>query len=138
MAASVILAKCGTNNRTYGIRVEKRGNDWVSTWAFPIDDGKAKREGFDKTKIKGAFTPVDGYPGCPYCGSNELAQCGCGKMFCYKEDRASAKSENRSERKPERKTEERASDFTIRCPWCGHTSKEIETVESFTVKSGSF
>ena len=47
MAANVLLAKCNAQNKTYGIRVEKRGNDWVSTWAFPIDESKAKREGFE-------------------------------------------------------------------------------------------
>jgi hypothetical protein len=30
---------------------------------FPIDDNKAKREGFDKTQITGAFRSSDGYPG---------------------------------------------------------------------------
>ena len=136
MAASVILAKCGTNNRTYGIRVELRESVWVRTWAFPIDDGKAKREGFDKTKIKGKFPPADGYPGCPYCGTNELIQCGCGKMFCYKASGSHIKSEKKSEKKQEKGSE--SSSTTYRCPWCGFTSSEIETVESFTVKSNSF
>ena len=132
MAASVILAKCGVNNHTFGIRVEKRENDWVSTWAFPIDDGKAKREGFDKMKISGSFQPATGYPGCPHCGANELVQCGCGRMFCYKEGRG--KSESKTEKKPERK----ADHNSFRCPWCDVVIKEIQEVESFTVKSGAY
>ena len=134
MAASVILAKCGKHNKTFGIRIEKRENDWVSTWAFPIDEGKAKREGFDKTKITGAFIPVDGYPGCPYCGSDELVQCGCGKMICYKESR----TYGNPERKTEKKQGHKSDNNSFRCPWCGVVIQEIQTVESFTVKSGGF
>ena len=131
MAATVILAKCGANGKTFGIRVEQRGtsgessrgSDWVSTWAFPIDDNKAKREGFDRNKITGAFRPVDNYPGCPHCGSYELVQCGCGKMFCYKEGRTGGKSETKQE---------------LKCPWCGVVIREFKTVEAFTVKSGGY
>jgi len=126
MAASVILAKCGTHSGTFGIRVEKRENDWVSTWAFRVDDSKARREGFDKTKIKGSFRSVDDYPGCPYCGGGELVQCGCGKMICYKEGGAYGKIE--------RKT----GSNSFRCPWCGVKIEEINEVESFTVKSNKF
>jgi len=134
MAASVILAKCSVHGGTFGIRVEKRETDWVSTWAFPIDDGKARREGFHKTKIKGAFSPTSDYPGCPYCGDNELVQCGCGKMICYSESRVYGSSERMTEKKSERKSKNDAH----RCPWCGNKVGEIEIVESFTVKSGGF
>jgi len=116
MAASVILAKCGVNSGTFGIRVEKRENSWVRTWAFSIDEAKAKREGFDETKIEGSFRSIDGYPGCPYCGDDELVQCGCGKMICYKEGRI----------------------YSFQCPWCGVKIKEISEVESFTAKSGGY
>ena len=139
MAASVILAKCSASNKTYGIRVEMRGSDWVSTWAFPIDDGKAKREGFDRTKIKGTFQPVDGYPGCPYCNAQTLAQCPCGKMICYDISRSSGSSEKKSEEKSERKSElkqQNTAGNMIQCPWCGIKIKEIKEVESFEVKSG--
>ena len=131
MAASVLLAKCGAQDQTYGIRIEKRENDWVSTWAFKIDDKKAKREGFDKTKITGTFNPDPDYPGCPYCGKNELLQCGCGKMFCYKQGSTSGKSETKGESRENRSA-------GIKCPWCGVAIQEIKTVESFTVKSGGF
>ena len=125
MAANVILAKCSVHSGTFGIRVEKRENDWVSTWAFPIDESRAKREGFDKTKVTGSFRAVEGYPGCPYCGTAALVQCGCGKMFCYKESGTSAKSERKAEN-------------SLRCPWCNLVTKEIRDVESFTVKTDRF
>ena len=38
----VAMVKCGKVHRTYGIRLEKNGNnDYVGTWAFPIH-GKSK------------------------------------------------------------------------------------------------
>ena len=35
--ASVILAKCA-QDKLYGIRIEKRDNDWVRTWAFKLKE----------------------------------------------------------------------------------------------------
>jgi transcription elongation factor Elf1 len=143
MAASVMLAKCNTPNQTYGIRVEQRGSDWVSTWAFRIDETKAKREGFHKTKITGTFQPAPEYPGCPYCGGHTLVQCGCGKMFCYNEagtqPNIERKTEERkSEKKSEKKHETKLESTALKCPWCGVAIHEIKTVESFTVKSGGY
>ena len=46
--ASVILAKCA-QDKLYGIRIEKRDNDWVRTWAFKLKEETAEKEGFDKT-----------------------------------------------------------------------------------------
>ena len=122
MEASVILAKCNKHNHTFGIRVEKRENEWVRTWAFPIDEAVAKREGFDRTKIQGALRAVDRYPGCPSCGDYDLVQCGgCKKISCYK-------------------INGRYEGGSFRCHWCGILikAKEIVTVESVTVKSGDF
>ena len=133
MAASVILAKC-EDGRTFGIRVEKRENDWVRTWAFPIDEGKAKREGFDKNTVNGSLQATSGYPGCPYCGTFEFVQCGCGKISCYHESR----TERSVERKPDKKSGNKHDRVSFRCPWCGRVAKEIETVESFHVKSGGY
>ena len=137
MAASVILAKCSVHNKVFGIRVEKRENDWVRTWAFPIDEARAKREGFDKTKIKGSLTAVDGYPGCPYCGTDEFVQCPCDKISCWHESKTEGKSEKRQERKTDTKSHEKIAGG-FRCPWCGRVAKEIENVEAFTVKSEKF
>ena len=83
MEASVILAKCSVHNRTFGIRIEKRNNDWFRTWAFEIDDAKAKREGFDRNTITGSFATDPDYPGCPYCKKHGFVRCNCGKISCY-------------------------------------------------------
>jgi hypothetical protein len=122
MAATVILAKC-EKNKIYGIRVEQQGNEWVSTWAFSIEENKAKREGFDKNTITGAFLPISGYPGCPYCRTFELLQCGCGKMVCYNDAIKNGSTSN-------------SENISFKCPWCGVLLQEIKIVESFTVKAG--
>ena len=127
MEANVILAKCSKNNRTFGIRVEKRENEWVRTWAFPIDEAKAKREGFDRTKINGSLRAVDRYPGCPYCENYSFVKCGCEKVSCYK-----------GSDEPEEKPDNKYKGGSFLCNWCGALSKEIITVESITVKAGDF
>jgi hypothetical protein len=117
MEANVIMAKCPVKgNSSYGIRVEKRGSDWVSTWAFAIDDARASREGFDKSDITGTFAPVDKFPGCPHCGTEGLMQCGCGKLICYEEGREKA--------------------MTLICPWCSEQIGNISMVDSAEVSSG--
>jgi DNA-directed RNA polymerase subunit RPC12/RpoP len=131
MAASIILAKCSKHNHTFGVRVEKRENDWVSTWAFPIDDKKAKREGFDRNEIKGSLLPTADYPGCPYCGEKVLVHCACGKMICYREN-------SQVERKSDKRLESKRAETALHCHWCGTLLKEIQTVDSFTVKSGVY
>ena len=40
--ASVILAKCA-QDKLYGIRIEKRDNDWVRTWAFKLKEETAEK-----------------------------------------------------------------------------------------------
>jgi hypothetical protein len=83
MEANVILAKCEKTGKTFGIRVEKRDNYWVRTWAFPISDKAAKHEGFDDVEISGNFISASGYPGCPHCEARRVIICGCGKLSCY-------------------------------------------------------
>ena len=80
--ASVILAKCASD-KLYGIRIEKRDNDWVRTWAFKIKEEMAEKEGFDKINFTGSFYTDEEYPGCPYCGAKKCFVCGsCGKVSC--------------------------------------------------------
>ena len=87
--ANVILAKCSKTGRTFGIRVEKRDNDWVCTWAFPIDEAKAKREGFNATKITGSLPLLPEYPGCPHCHASDRIYCGsCGKISCWGDNKS--------------------------------------------------
>ena len=113
MEANVILAKCSTHNKPFGIRIEKRNGDWVRTWAFKMDEAKAKREGFDITPIAGSLAAVDNFPGCPYCESFGFVVCGCGKMSCLSSGALSAQ-----------------------CHWCNTHMENIVKAESFKLKGG--
>jgi len=114
MEASVILSKCSIHNRTFGIRIEKRNNDWGRTWAFKIDEEKAKREGFDQTKITGSLDASPDYPGCPYCGERYgFVLCNCGKMSCWTPGKEAGT-----------------------CHWCGVYLNNLVSAESFDVSSG--
>jgi len=106
MQANVILCKCD-HKHTFAIRVEKRGNDWVRTWAFKIDEARAKSEGYDKIKITGSFDAVDKYPGCPYCGDMGFAVCSCGGFNCESGKSAPIDADGTVE---------------LTCNWCGETS----------------
>ena len=115
MEANILLAKCPNAHLMYGIRVEKRENDWVRTWAFKISEKSAIKEGFDKTNIRGTFQEVDEYPGCPYCGCHDIVVCGkCGKISCF----------------PERVDE-------AVCEWCGNKSK-VSIVDTLSASGGQF
>jgi hypothetical protein len=113
--AKVIHMKCAVSRRSYGVTTEYRGNDWVSIWAFPIDDNKPSREQFD-TRIAGSLAPVPEFPGCPHCRADGLLQCGCGKMMCYMNGRE--------------------REMAILCPWCGQRIDNITTVDSLEVGAG--
>lgn len=81
--AVIILSKCGERHKTYGIRAEKKGKDtWIFNWAFPIKDDVAKREGYDKSSVKGNILFSEDYPGCPYCGGSSWTLCSCGHLSC--------------------------------------------------------
>jgi hypothetical protein len=123
-----------------GIRVEKRENDWVSTWAFPIDEGKAKREGFDRNTIRGSLQATPEYPGCPDYGGRDFVQCGgCEKMSCYGGSvNIEKKPEHIQEKRPDQKLRNKYEGTSFRCHWCGVMIEDIERVESFSVKSGIF
>jgi len=110
MKASVALAKCPRSNGLYGMRIEERENDWVRTWAFKISEQKAKHEGYESAKKSGSMKPMPEYPGCPYCGAMDIAQCSCGKLFCW-----------------------RSETNTATCPWCGQKG-EYHTVKSLDVE----
>ena len=122
--AKVILAKCpyarSRGDNLYGMRIQKFGSDWKRTWAFKIDAERAHHEGYDKERTTGTFRPAEQYPGCPYCGSVSLAQCGCGKSFCIK-------------------VEGNMHDGVLRltCPWCGQTG-EYYTTETLSLSGGGF
>lgn len=68
--------------------------------AFPIKEASAKREGYDKTTVKGQIEFTDEYPGCPYCGGHQLTVCSCGHIGCT-----------------------HTSEGVYRCEWCGTTGQ---------------
>lgn len=99
--AVIVLAKCAEGRKTYGLRVEKNGeNQWLVTWAFPIKEDSAKREGYDKTTIQGNIVFTNDFPNCPYCGGRALTVCSCGHLSC-----TIIKNE------------------TFKCEWCGAQGK---------------
>ena len=112
--AVVRIAKCGERHKTYGMRLEKTGYDrWLTTWAFPIKESSAKREGYDKVQVKGDISFADDYPGCPYCGDHGLTLCSCGHLSC---------------------TILRNNIFT--CEWCG-TQGRIGDYSGETITAGT-
>lgn len=100
--------------KAYGMRLEKTGHDrWRTTWAFPIKESSAKREGYDKVQVKGDISFADDYPGCPYCGGHGLTLCSCGHLNC---------------------TILRNNIFT--CEWCG-TQGQIGDYSGETITAGT-
>ena len=98
MEARIALCKCKEGKKAYGVRFEKLGNGWKYTWAFPVKEESAKREGYDETKIIGDIGPDAAYPGCPFCRAKSFVICSCGKLNCNNVNTPNAR-------------------FT--CEWCG-------------------
>lgn len=81
--AKVALCKCRESKRVYGVRFEEDGAAWKYTWAFPIKEDIAKREGYDATTMVGMIHSDEEYPGCPYCGRIGFLVCErCHKISC--------------------------------------------------------
>lgn len=124
--AKVILARCPyaprKSENLFGMRVQKFGGEWKRTWAFKINEESARREGYGSETTSGRFAPIAGYPGCPYCKSFSLAQCACGKSFCFKED---------DER------EFNGGAMRLTCPWCGKAG-EYFMAEKLDLQGGGF
>ncbi|MGN0978148.1 MAG: TerY-C metal binding domain-containing protein [Faecousia sp.] len=83
MEAVILLQRCNQTGRIFGNRVEKRGDDWYKTWAFPISEQQAKKERYDQDTIYGLLYTAEEYPGCPYCGTKSSVICSCGKLSCW-------------------------------------------------------
>ena len=99
--AAVAMCKCKESHKVFSVRYEKVKPDlWKYTWAFPVREDTAKREGYDSTLIKGMIIPEENYPGCPYCGSKYFVVCSCGKLNC-------------------KTPKPNSNEFT--CEWCGMT-----------------
>jgi TerY-C metal binding domain len=106
----VIMSRCRTTGGNFGIRAEvRRESLWIANWAFAISAESSKREGYDRTTIRGEFELEPMYPGCPYCSSSSFFQCSCGRIGCW----------DQSER--------------VTCPWCKESiqvSGRIESLEA--------
>jgi len=113
-AARILLSKCCKHNKMFGIRVERAGNDWIRTWAFPISAASAKREGFDETMITGSLNASPEFPGCPHCGAKNLFKCACGQISCYD-------GQSRS----------------VFCYWCNTKADDLVRSTSFDVGAGA-
>ncbi len=115
MRATVILQKCAYTRKTFGIRVqEMEDGEWYKTWAFPIDEASANREGYDKTRINSMLPALPDYPGCPYCGSKGIFydhNCG-GRISCYNGEEA------------------------VTCPWCNVTYNELGAMTEKAIFTG--
>lgn len=114
--ANVVMAKCKSSKRPFGIRIEKRINNvWYCTWAFKLSEQVGSNEGYGSTMISGRVDVDSEYPGCPYCGGNGWVSCGnCGKLTCYN-----------------------GEGHTFTCTWCGQ-SGELQSAEIFDLSGGGY
>lgn len=111
--AVIVLCNCGQTHKKYGIRTERLNRDhWRFTWAFPVNTAAAKREGYDRTTIRGNLVIDWDYPGCPYCGERGFVICNCGHLSCYLHKNGL---------------------FT--CEWCGNTGVLTDS-RNLTIKAG--
>lgn len=132
---NVILCKCvytrSARDNLFGIRIEKIQGDWMRTWTFKIDEDKARNEGFDKENISGSFGPTDKYPGCPYCGSLGIAQCGgCGTISCI--------DPNREEKLGHVDFYDNQVVIIRNCPNCGEEAEYVLATGDFDMKGGGY
>lgn len=97
--AKIALCRCKEAGKVYGVRMERSGDMWNSTWAFPVDMDQAKREGYDATVRKGMLGMTKEYNGCPYCGMKTFVVCdACKRLNCNI-----------------------VTGETFTCDWCGNT-----------------
>jgi len=117
---TVVLSKCSKLKKLFGMRVEEREKKWFRTWAFPIDESKAKHEGFAANKVSLSETDSS-YPGCPHCKDGGFVRCGsCEKIGCA--GGVTKKGENKA---------------SYTCPWCGNTG-DLEYVDSVDASGGGY
>jgi len=117
--AKIVIARCSKNQKSFGIRIEQRGRDWVRTWAFPLDERKAAREGYSASSSVTLSGADDDYPGCPHCGSGGIVLCGCEKIGCAGGIRSYTDYE----------------EYT--CPWCNEEI-ELQLADSVDVSGGGY
>ena len=116
MEAKVIVMKCGSTRKMFGVRIEKMSDgDWYRTWAFPLNENTVRAEGYDRSTVSGNLYGTKGFPGCPYCGNKYFYQCNCMNSSCWN-----------------------GEDSHIRCPWCNEEGELEQSSEKFTVGTDAF
>lgn len=110
----IVSNRCSRSKQGFGIRFERRNDKlWAATWAFGLKESAAKKEGYDKTRVKGSFVIEPEYPGCPHRRAKSFFLCGkCGHVACYDDESA-----------------------RVVCPWCarsGEIGGAIESLEAGT------
>ena len=82
---AVVLGRCAKRLASYGMRMERQSQStWIATWAFPIREAIAKREGYDRVQLNGSFQTGKEFPGCPHCEAKGFFRCGsCGAIACW-------------------------------------------------------
>lgn len=85
MRADVLLARCGRDSALYGLRIEQRPDAWYATWAFSLDEKRAKGERYDAANVSGLLLVSGEFPGCPRCGVDSFVKCAlCGRFTCWR------------------------------------------------------
>ena len=115
MEANVVLVRCNKNRKIYGTRIQKMSDgDWWRTWSFPVDEKRAKNEGYDQQNIQGNLFATEEFPGCPYCGTKSFVQCNkCRKLSCWNGEKV------------------------LKCEWCGNNMNNITAAtDKFSVSGG--
>ena len=82
--ALAIMAMYEETKMPIGITVDPRQGCYAFTWAFKINPDQTKRDGYDRTNVRGAVMYDPEFNSCPYCGSNQFCICNrCKKVVCY-------------------------------------------------------
>ena len=111
--AKIALCRCKEAKKVYGVRMEKAGEMWYSTWAFPVELSRAKREEYDSTVLIGKLGMTKDYNGCPFCGTKTFIICeSCKKLNCNI-----------------------VKDETFLCEWCGSVGTLV-TYDGTGIASG--
>ena len=104
----IVTGRCAKSKQCFGIRLERRAaKQWGANWAFALKEIEAKKEGYDKTRVRGTFVIEQGYPGCPHCRAAAFFLCECGKVGCHD-----------------------GESKTVVCPWCGQEGILSGTIDS--------
>lgn len=115
MDSNIIVAKCKKTGKTYGMRIEKRRNSWIITWAFPISEKEVLPGKHGKTTLYEYDYNDDELPSCPHCGSASFVKCSvCGEITCCAEEES------------------------ITCQWCKTKIDAEISSGPFQIRSGEY